>query len=119
VARPGRATVASGKLIAVDEDDPTNLAAIRRRFLEQIGAEAVRITQHAQQEMAEEAFTYDDVVHAFTAGDIIENYLRYRNGLRRRKGEHPNEMQYRGLPGRIRNKERRASSASSWASGRH
>ena len=64
----------------MDEDDPTNLAAIRRRFLEQIGAEAVRITQHAQQEMAEEAFTYDDVVHVLTAGEIIENYPEHRRG---------------------------------------
>ena len=29
------------RAIDVDEDDPTDLAAIQRRFLEQIGAEAV------------------------------------------------------------------------------
>ena len=64
----------------MDEDDPTSLAAIRRRFLEQIGAEAVRVTQHAQQEMAEEAFSYDDVVHAVANGEIIENYPEHRRG---------------------------------------
>ena len=63
----------------MDEDDPTNLA-IRRRFVEQIGAGAVRITQHAQQEMTEEAFSYDEVVHALAAGDIIENYPEHRRG---------------------------------------
>ena len=64
----------------MDEDDPTNLTAIRRRFLEQIGTGAVRVTQHAQQEMAEEAFAYDDVAHALAGGAIIENYPEHRRG---------------------------------------
>ena len=64
----------------MDDDDATNLAAIQRRFVEQIGAGAVRVTQHAQQEMTEEAFSYDDVVHALADGDIIENYPEHRRG---------------------------------------
>ena len=42
--------------------------------------EAVRITQHAEQEMAEEDFAYDDVVHALAGGEIIENYPEHRRG---------------------------------------
>ena len=80
MARPGRATVTPDRPIDVDEDAPTHLAAIRRRFLDQIGAGAVRITQHAQQEMAEEAFAYDEVVHALRGGEIIENYPEHRRG---------------------------------------
>ena len=40
----------------------------------------MRDTQHAQQEMTEEAFSYDDVVHAPADGDIIENYPQHRRG---------------------------------------
>ena len=52
----------------------------RAKSNEQIEAGAVRVTQHAQQEMAEEAFAYDDVIHAFADGEIIENYPEHRRG---------------------------------------
>lgn len=64
----------------MNEDDPTDLAAIRGRCLAQIATAAVRVTQHAQQEMVEEAFSYEDVVHALGNGDIIENYPEHRRG---------------------------------------
>ena len=64
----------------MNDDDPADLAAIRNRFLPQIAAGAVRVTQHAQQEMVEEAFSYEEIVHALGNGAIIENYSEHRRG---------------------------------------
>ncbi len=43
-------------------------------------AERVRITQHAQQEMAEEEITLDQVLQAIRAARVLENYPRHRRG---------------------------------------
>jgi hypothetical protein len=52
--------------------------------LEQIRAQAdtenIRITQHAQQEMAEENITLDEVLEAIATGQILENYPEHRRG---------------------------------------
>ena len=42
--------------------------------------ENLRVTQHAQQEMAEEDITLDEVLQAITGGSVIENYPEHRRG---------------------------------------
>jgi hypothetical protein len=39
-----------------------------------------RITQHAGQEMVEEAITLDDVLHTIAAAQMLENYPDHRRG---------------------------------------
>jgi hypothetical protein len=46
----------------------------------QVEREDVRLTLHAQQEMAEEMIYLDDLYHAVTTGSIIENYPDHRRG---------------------------------------
>lgn len=58
-------------------DDPEE---IRQRFLEQIERGAFRVTQHAQQEMAEEDILLDDTLSAILFGQILENYPEHRRG---------------------------------------
>src|SRR5438067_920843 len=42
--------------------------------------EQIRITTHAHQEMTAEAISLDDVIHAISTGQIIENYPTHRRG---------------------------------------
>ncbi len=42
--------------------------------------EAVRVTQHAQQEMAEDGVTLDQVLATIAVGSIIEYYPEHRRG---------------------------------------
>lgn len=43
-------------------------------------AEKVRITQHAQQEMAEEGITLDEVGQAIRVATVLEEYPEHRRG---------------------------------------
>jgi hypothetical protein len=43
-------------------------------------ADAFLVTQHAQQEMAEEAVLLEDVLHAIAHGQVLENYPGHRRG---------------------------------------
>jgi hypothetical protein len=40
----------------------------------------VRITQHAQQEMAEEDITLDEVLQSIASAQLLENYPEHRRG---------------------------------------
>lgn len=40
----------------------------------------VRVTRHAQQEMAEEDVTLDQVLQAIAAGQVLENYPDHQRG---------------------------------------
>lgn len=57
---------------------------MRRQILlhlrEQAAHEAVRITQHAQEEMAAEDVLLDDVLQAIASGEILEDYPEHRRG---------------------------------------
>ena len=64
----------------MDKVDPANLEAILERIRAQAGAENIRITQHAQQEMVEENITLDEVLEAIATGQILENYPKHRRG---------------------------------------
>lgn len=60
--------------------DVTNLEAILEQIYIQAAAENIRITQHAQQEMAEEDIILAEVLQAITTGQIVENYPEHRRG---------------------------------------
>ncbi len=46
----------------------------------QATARAVRVTDHAREEMEDEAITLVEVLDAIAAGQIIENYPEHRRG---------------------------------------
>jgi len=58
--------------------------AEQKAVLEQIHTQAVaeniRVTQHAQQEMAEESISLDEVLEAIVIGQILEDYPEHRRG---------------------------------------
>jgi hypothetical protein len=56
------------------------LKAVLERIRAQADVENIRITQHAQQEMAEDDITFDEVLEAITAGQVLENYPEHRRG---------------------------------------
>lgn len=61
---------------------------------EQAKAQALRVTQHAQEEMDEEDITLDEVLVAIANGTILENYAEHKRGPccllygRTKKGDH-------------------------------
>jgi hypothetical protein len=57
-----------------------NLKAALEHIRAQADQENLRITEHAQQEMAEEDITLDEVLEAIAGGQILENYPDYRRG---------------------------------------
>jgi len=46
----------------------------------QASTRAIRITDHAREEMEEESITLSDVLEAIASGQIIENYPDHRRG---------------------------------------
>ena len=59
---------------------PTDLRVMCEQIRMQAQEENIRITQHAQQEMAEEDITLDEVLETIFAGTILENYPEHRRG---------------------------------------
>jgi hypothetical protein len=57
-----------------------DLEVVLERIRAQANAENIRVTQHAQQEMAEENITLDEVLEAIATGQILENYPEHRRG---------------------------------------
>lgn len=57
-----------------------NLEAALEQIRTQADVENIRITQHAQQEMAEENITLDEVLEAIATGQILGNYPEHRRG---------------------------------------
>jgi hypothetical protein len=60
--------------------DAGNLGGELDKIRAQVAAEEVRSTVHAQQEMADEGITLDDVLQAICAGRVLENYPEHRRG---------------------------------------
>ncbi len=56
------------------------LKAVLERIRAQADVDNIRITQHAQQEMAEEDITLDEVLEAIVTGQVLENYPEHRRG---------------------------------------
>jgi hypothetical protein len=57
-----------------------NLKAPLEQIRSQADTENIRITQHAQQEMAEEGIILNEVLEAIATGQILENYPEHRRG---------------------------------------
>lgn len=56
------------------------LKAVLEQIRAQADVENIRVTQHAQQEMAEEDITVDEVLEAIATGQVLENYPKHRRG---------------------------------------
>jgi hypothetical protein len=54
--------------------------AILKKIRDEAEVENIRLTQHAQQEMAEEDISIDEVLEAIASGMILENYPEHRRG---------------------------------------
>ena len=63
-----------------EEVDVTDMPTVLARLQAQARAEAVDFTLHAQQEIAEEAISPEDVLHAIAAGQVLENYPTHQRG---------------------------------------
>jgi len=64
----------------MSEVDVTDLEVVLNQIRAQADVENIRITQHAQQEMAEEDIVLDEVLEAIATGQILENYSEHRRG---------------------------------------
>jgi hypothetical protein len=60
--------------------DPRDATAVIQWIRAQAVVENLRITQHAQQEMAEEDIVLDDVLGAVAVGEVLENYPDHKRG---------------------------------------
>ena len=58
------------------EFDRTTLDRIRPQAAEG----QLRLTQHAQKEMAEEGISLDDALEAIASGEVVEDYPEHRRG---------------------------------------
>ena len=54
--------------------------AITARLREQAGADRLRITVHAHQEMVEEDISLDEVREVLLAATVVENYPEHKRG---------------------------------------
>jgi hypothetical protein len=54
--------------------------AILKKIHNEAEVENIRITRHAQQEMAEEDISLDEVLEAIASGTILENYPEHQRG---------------------------------------
>ncbi|HEV2854587.1 MAG TPA: DUF4258 domain-containing protein [Thermoanaerobaculia bacterium] len=61
----------------MDTQDPE---ATLQRLIDQVDREALRVTQHAQEEMTEEDIALEDALEAIRSGTILENYPEHRRG---------------------------------------
>ena len=50
------------------------------RIQQQATSQAIRVTQHARQEMAEEQIMLDEVLAAIADGQILEDYSEHQRG---------------------------------------
>lgn len=66
--------------VADREPDPTDVLGVIERIRAQARTENVLVSQHARQEMAEEAITLDDVLQAAVRPSMLENYPDHRRG---------------------------------------
>lgn len=62
------------------EIDSRDDEAILEHLHALVDSEAFRVTQHAQQEMAEEDILLDQALEAIRSGKILENYPDHRRG---------------------------------------
>ena len=61
-------------------DDLADLGPLIDRIRAQADVGTIRLTQHAQEEMAEEDILLDEVLEAIANGQVLENYPEHRRG---------------------------------------
>ncbi|MDQ3399342.1 MAG: DUF4258 domain-containing protein, partial [Deinococcota bacterium] len=54
--------------------------AILERIRAQLATRSIFLTQHARQEMVDEAVTIDEILQAITTGRVLENYAEFYKG---------------------------------------
>ena len=54
--------------------------ALLELIRDQVEREALRVTQHAQQEMVEEDIDLQEALQALRTGELVENYPEHRRG---------------------------------------
>jgi hypothetical protein len=64
----------------VSEIDPHDPAAILARVRAQAAARNLRVSQHAEDAMFDDAFTSNDIRSAIASGQVLENYPLYHRG---------------------------------------
>ena len=64
----------------MNHEDARDLQEVLARIQALSAAGEVRVTQHGQQEMAEEDTTLGEVLQAIAAGQVLENYPDHRRG---------------------------------------
>lgn len=64
----------------MDEPPGESLGVILSRIRDQAATESLRITVHAQAQMAEEDIQIDDVLEAIANGAVLEDYSTHRRG---------------------------------------
>jgi len=62
------------------ERESDDVESLLRSVRDKAKREALRVTQHAQQEMTEEEIGLDEALEAIGSGSIIENYPEHRRG---------------------------------------
>jgi len=60
--------------------DVSDTEVIEKCFRDQVKADALRISVHAHNEMAEEHILYDEICEVLLNGKIIENYPDHQRG---------------------------------------
>jgi uncharacterized protein DUF4258 len=64
----------------MSELDPHDAAGIMTRLREQAERDAVRLTVHAHEEMADESISYDEISDVLSRGEVVENYPEHKRG---------------------------------------
>lgn len=64
----------------VETDNQMGMDAVLVQIQRQATARALRITDHAREEMEEESIALAEVLEAIAVGQIIENYPEHRRG---------------------------------------
>ena len=60
--------------------DPADIPAVVEAIRARARGEDIRLTQHAQQEMVEEAIPLEDVLEALASCELLEDYPDHRRG---------------------------------------
>jgi xanthine dehydrogenase molybdopterin-binding subunit B len=67
-------------IVTVDMERAGGMDVTLTKIQRQAAAEAIRVTQHAQEEMDAEEITLDEVLAAIANGQILEDYSEHRRG---------------------------------------
>ena len=64
----------------IEREPAPSIAEAQKRLQDQAARGDLRLTQHAQQEMADEDILLQEVLEAIRSGHILEHYFEHRRG---------------------------------------